>query len=110
MVERKNKPDSYYLEKIRIDMEFICIHMQEKSYSQFIKDEVLCDSMMFRLIQISENTKRLSEVYRKSHPEIPWNEISGLRNRIVHDYGHVVLNVVYEALTEDIPNLLGSLI
>lgn len=31
-------------------------------------------------------------------------------DRIVHDYGHVVLNVVYEALTEDIPKLLGSLI
>ncbi len=85
MVERKNKPDSYYLEKIRIDMEFICIHMQQLSYSQFTNDEVLCDSMMFRLIQISENAKKISETYRATHLEIPWNEISGLRNRIVHD-------------------------
>lgn len=110
MLERKNKPDSYYLEKIRIDMEFICIHMQQLSYSQFTKDEVLCDSMMFRLIQISENAKKISETYRATHLEIPWNEISGLRNRIVHDYGHVALNIIYETLTEDIPKLLELLI
>lgn len=37
---------------------------------------------------------------------MPWNALYGLRNRIVHDYGNVDLNVVYDTLKEDIPELL----
>lgn len=37
---------------------------------------------------------------------VPWNAIYGLRNRIVHDYGNVDLNVVFETLKHDIPELL----
>ena len=40
---------------------------------------------------------------------IPWNALSGLRNRIVHDYGNVDLNIVYETLKHDIPELLECL-
>ena len=37
---------------------------------------------------------------------VPWNAIYGLRNRIVHDYGNVDLNVVFETLKHDVPELL----
>ena len=37
---------------------------------------------------------------------IPWNAMYGLRNRIVHDYGNVDLNIVFETLKNDIPELL----
>ena len=60
---------------------------------------------MFHLIQISENARRLSDDYKTNNPTIPWLDIYGLRNRIVHDYGNVVLNIVYETLTKDIPAL-----
>lgn len=40
------------------------------------------------------------------HVVVPWNALYGLRNRIVHDYGNVDLNVVYETLKNDIPELL----
>lgn len=61
---------------------------------------------MFRMIQISENAKKLTDGYKTMHRNIPWNELSGLRNRIVHDYGNMDLNVVYETLKNDIPELL----
>ena len=62
--------------------------------------------MLFRMIQLSENAKKLSESYKMNNSNIPWNAIYGLRNRIVHDYGSVDLNVVYETLKNDIPELL----
>ena len=43
------------------------------------------------------------------HDEIPWTDIAGLRNRIVHDYGNVDLDVVYSTLTEDIPWLMTEI-
>ena len=70
------------------------------------KNEILQDSMLFRMIQISENAKKLTEEYKMEHAGIPWKAIYGLRNRIVHDYGNVDLEVVYETLKNDIPELL----
>ncbi len=64
--------------------------------------------MLFRLIQVQENAKKLSEVYKSEHKQIPWTDISGLRNRIVHDYGNVDLDVVYSTLIYDIPWLIDE--
>ncbi len=44
--------------------------------------------------------------YKKENPGLPWDEMSGLRNRIVHDYGNVDLKIVYETLKYDIPDLM----
>lgn len=80
------------------------------SYEAFCADEVLQDSMMFRLIQISENAKRLSDQFRDEHPEIPWTAVYGLRNRIVHKYGNVDLSIVFNTLKYDIPHLHKQLL
>jgi len=61
---------------------------------------------MFRMIQISENARKLSDDYKQKHFNIPWNALYGLRNRIVHDYGNVVLDIVFETLKKDIPDML----
>ena len=103
------KTDSYYLEKIRKDLEFIVKHMRNVDIEELNANEVLLDSMMFRMIQISANAKRLTEEYRLTHGDIPWSAIFGLRNRIVHEYGNVDLNVVYETMKYDAPELLELL-
>jgi len=74
-----------------------------------MKTKYFLDSMMFRLIQISENAKKLSEDYKSKNENIPWTAIYGLRNRIVHDYGSVDLGIIYATLTEDIPELVECL-
>ena len=103
------KNDAYYIQKIRKDLKFIVTHMRNINLEVLNSDEVLLDSMLFRMIQISENAKRLSEDYKLSRKYVPWSALSGMRNRIVHDYGNVDLNVVYETLKNDIPELLELL-
>ncbi len=102
------KNDAYYVQKILTDLHFIVKHMDGISVQVLEENEVLLDSMMFRLIQIQENTKKLTDAYKMSHDDIPWKDIAGLRNRIVHDYGNVDLDVIYTTLTEDIPWLVGQ--
>lgn len=104
-----NKNDSYYINKIITDLEFITGHMKAVNLEELSKNDILLDSMLFRMIQISENAKGLTEEYKASKPYIPWSAISGLRNRIVHDYGNVDLNVIFETLKNDIPELLEAL-
>lgn len=103
------KTDSYYIDKIRKDLDFIVKHMRNVDIEELNADEVLLDSMMFRMIQISANAKKLTDEYRLIHGDIPWGAMFGLRNRIVHDYGNVDLKVVYETLKYDIPELLELL-
>jgi len=103
------KNDHYYLEKIKKDIAFIVIHMKDVDLQELNENEVLLDSMLFRMIQISENAKKLSAEYKNGKPGLPWDEISGLRNRIVHDYGNVDLEIVYETLKYDIPELMEQL-
>ena len=106
---RRNGIKQSNLSKIISDLEFIIYHMESVDIEQLSKNDILLDSMLFRMIQISENAKNLTEDYKNSNPNIPWNAISGLRNRIVHDYGNVDLNVVFDTLKNDIPELLDIL-
>lgn len=64
---------------------------------------------MFRLIQISENSDKLTSEFKLYHCEIPWKAMKGMRNRIVHEYGNVDMSVVYDTITNDIPELLKEL-
>ena len=53
------KNDFYYIQKIQKDLEFIVLHMQNVDIEELKRNEVLMDSMLFRMIQISENAKKL---------------------------------------------------
>ena len=99
----KNNP--YYLKKMENNVDFILEHMEGVTKKQLENDPVLQDSMMLRLVQISENAKNLTDDFRKLNNEIPWTDIYGLRNRIVHDYGHIDLQIIYDTLTQDIKEI-----
>lgn len=101
------KNNLYYVLKIQNDLNFIVKHMKDVELEELDKNEVLLDSMLFRMIQISENAKKLTDDYKSEHSSIPWNALYGLRNRIVHDYGNVNLNIIYDTLKNDIPEMLG---
>lgn len=99
------KDDYYYTNKMTQDLLFIQEKMSGESFEDFSDNELLQDSMMFRLIQISENARKLSESFREEQADIPWGDVFGLRNRIVHEYGGLVLKIVYDTLMQDIPEL-----
>ena len=75
--------------------------MKNVDIEELNANEILLDSMLFRMIQISENSRKLTEEYKQKR-----RMMYGMRNRIVHDYGNVDLKVVYETLKNDIPDLL----
>lgn len=103
------KTDSYYIQKITTDLAFLVAHTDGLSQEQLEEQEILLDSVMFRLIQVSENSDKLSENFKLQHSEIPWRAMKGLRNRIVHEYGAVDITVVYDTVRKDIPELLHTL-
>ena len=103
------KTDRYYIKKIVTDLEFIIEHTNGLSQVQLEENEVLVDSVMFRLIQVSENSDKLTAAFKSRYASSPWRAMKGLRNRIVHEYGNVDLSVVYDTVRNDIPELLSDL-
>ncbi len=84
--------------------------MKDADEEELAHNELLLDSMMFRLIQISENARELTDEFRLSeHPAVPWLAMFGLRNRIVHDYGSVDLSIIFDTLKSSIPELYDQL-
>ena len=72
----------------------------------FLLDSDYQQSIAFSILQIGELTGGLSEEYRSSTKEqIQWPHIKGVRNIIVHDYGKIQLDRVWDIATKDIPVL-----
>ena len=77
-----------------------------KEYDTFAADSMLVEACVFNLSQIGELCHAMREAFVEAHPEIPWNETYGLRNRIVHNYEGVNLRLVWEIISDDLPELL----
>ena len=77
-----------------------------QSYDIFSSDDILQSAMAFHILQIGELATHLSEEYRfDTSSQIPWHQIRGLRNRIVHNYDHIDKDVIWSSAVNDIPGL-----
>jgi uncharacterized protein with HEPN domain len=59
------------------------------------------------LVIIGEATRRISDEFREAHPEIVWHGMIGMRNRLIHEYRHVDLDLVWDVLERHIPALIA---
>ena len=79
------------------------------TYDTFIMDMKLVEACVFNLSQLGELCRIVDGSFAQEHREIPWREMYGLRNRIVHDYEGVNLRLVWEIISSDIPELRAAL-
>jgi len=75
----------------------------------FDTDEVLQNAITHLVQIVGEAATRVSEAGRVAHPEIPWQDIIGMRNRLVHDYLNIDLDYVWEIVESDVDTLISSL-
>ncbi len=97
------KDDEYYLKKAINEIEIILEYAD--SLKKDINSKPIIDGIVFRMIQMSEHINYVSEDLKEKYSNVSWVNIKGFRNRLVHDYGNVNLNFVYNALDIDIPKL-----
>lgn len=100
-----SKPDKYYIEKALFEIEAIIQYTNGLSFEEFMGDVKTIDATMFRLQQMIEHIKEISTNFKEKHSEIPWVDIVGFRNRIVHEYGKTDYTTVYEIITVNIYQL-----
>ena len=65
---------------------------------------------LVRLLEIiGEAARSISEEFRDSHPDLSWKSMVGMRDRLIHGYFDVNLDVVWETVTQDLPSLIAQL-
>jgi len=72
-------------------------------------NEVLALAVIHLIEIIGEASKSVSEEFRENHPEIPWELISGTRNRLAHGYIDVDLDIIWTIVRKDLPGLIRKL-
>ena len=81
-------------------------HSFGSEYSIFVNNKGYQYAVSFCIEQIGEMAKKLrDEGYAKKYPDIEWDAIAGLRNRIAHAYDSIDLNMVYDIAVDDLPIL-----
>ncbi len=79
-------------------------------YQAFANNAMLQEACVFNVLQVGELAAKVIEYgYDKSHPDIPWHQMRGMRNRIVHDYDGVRLGSVWDTIQNDFPELSEAL-
>ncbi len=84
-------------------------YIGDKSREEFFDDLQCQDAVIRRLEIIGEAARRISEEARAAYPDLPWNDMVGMRNVMIHEYDDVDLVIVWETVHNDLPPLIDAL-
>ena len=94
-----------YLEDIINAMDKSISFTKNMSYEDFINDDRTIFAVVRVLEIVGEATKNIPEYIRNDYPEIPWRDMAGMRDKVIHEYFGVNLKIVWKTVQVSIPKL-----
>lgn len=98
-----NRNDTVYLQHIAEAIQRIELYMEGVSYEQFMAAMMIQDAVIRQLEIIGEATKNLSLAVREASPDIPWKDIAGMRDILIHQYFGVDVDAVWDSAIDELP-------
>jgi len=84
-------------------------YIEQMTYEGFLQDNKTQDAVVRNIEIIGEAVKLLSDSLKKANPNIAWKEIAGTRDKLIHDYFGVNIDVVWNITKEDLPAFVKQL-
>ena len=101
--------DSYLIDMLLQAARKAASFAGDLTYPQFQASDLHQNAILKVLEIIGEAASRITTQTHRAYPQIPWRQIIGLRNRVVHGYFEVDLNLIWQIVHQDIPILLDQL-
>lgn len=99
------KDNSVYLEHILICIDKINTYSEGIEYKDFLKNAMMQDAIIRLIGIIGEAATKVSPEVKSKYTQIEWTDIKGMRNRIIHDYFDVRLDVIWDSVRNELPKL-----
>ncbi len=99
------KDDAVFLRHILDSINQIEEYVSRLGYNDFIGSKLIQDGVIRQLEIIGEATKQLSPELRKKYSLIPWEDVAGMRDKLIHHYFGVDLEAVWDTVEKDLPTL-----
>ncbi len=102
----KNRDLRDYINDLTEACEDILSFTKGMSYSDFAGDKKTVNAVIRSLEVIGEATKKLPISLKDNYPDIPWRQMAGMRDKLIHEYFGVDKQMVWQAIEKHIPALL----
>ncbi len=104
------KKDLVFIEHISKTIDDIQSSIKNLSKKEFIENKNIKDATIRRIEIIGEAVKNISEPLKNKHQEIQWKDIAGTRDKLIHAYFDVDLDITWEIIKNDIPILKSKIL
>ncbi|HRK87627.1 MAG TPA: DUF86 domain-containing protein [Anaerolineales bacterium] len=84
-------------------------YMKGKTWDDFSRDTLLQDAVVRRLEIIGEASGRVSSKTQEKYTQLPWQAMKGTRNRVIHEYDSIELDIIWDIVEQDLPFLVTEL-
>jgi uncharacterized protein with HEPN domain len=101
----RKSEDISYLRDVLDAIERIETYVKGVRKDTFFDYLMMQDAVMHQIEIIGEASNRISDTFRELHPELPWMEMRAIRNKIVHDYRGIELEIVWDTVKNNLPSL-----
>jgi len=95
-----------YLDDMLAAAEKITNYGKGLSDLDIVQKEEKTEAILYNLLILGEAAKGIPEDFRNNYPEIPWREITGMRDKIIHQYWGINQLLIWKTITEEIPPLI----
>ncbi len=97
------KNNEIYLDDIISSIKKIEKYINNVSFEEFSDNEMIVDAVVRNLEIIGEAARNLEDDFKETNSHIPWRNMIGLRNIMIHEYFGIDLNIIWKIVTDDIP-------
>ena len=105
-----NEEDEVFLRHILESIEKVESYTKNSSKEKFTQQIQLQDAVIRRLEIIGEAARNITSAFKNKHNSLPWNEMIRTRDKVIHGYFGIDLDIVWDILKKDLPQLKESIL
>jgi len=99
------RDDTVYLRHVIDAAGLIEEYLEDRDYQEFAGNRMLQDAVVREIEIIGEAVKNISPNTKERYADIPWRQIAGMRDKLIHGYFGVDIGAVWDTAAKDIPSL-----